>query len=111
MGAYDNCIILIPALQPDERMIQLICGVHNLGFNKIAITDDGSSMDRQQYFQEAKSMGAWVMHHSKKMGKGVALRSALRLADEKLESLIFILRLIVMVNTRRKILKKSQKNY
>lgn len=84
MGAYDNCIILIPALQPDERMIQLICGVHNLGFNKIAITDDGSSMDRQQYFQEAKSMGAWVMHHSKKMGKGVALRSALRLADEKI---------------------------
>lgn len=46
MGAYDNCIILIPALQPDERMIQLICGLHNLGFNKIAITDDGSSMDR-----------------------------------------------------------------
>lgn len=109
MGAYDNCIILIPALQPDERMIQLICGVHNLGFNKIAITDDGSSMDRQQYFQEAKSMGAWVMHHSKKMGKGVALRSALRLADEKLESLIFILRLIVMVNTRRKILEKVAK--
>lgn len=24
MGAYDNCIILIPALQPDERMIQLM---------------------------------------------------------------------------------------
>ena len=51
MGVYDNCIILIPALQPDERMIQLICGLHNLGFNKIAITDDGSSEDRQQYFQ------------------------------------------------------------
>lgn len=28
MGVYDNCIILIPALQPDERMIQLICGLH-----------------------------------------------------------------------------------
>lgn len=84
MEIYDNCIILIPALQPDERMIQLICGLHNLDFNKIAITDDGSSEDRQQYFQEAKSMGACVMHHSKKMGKGVALRSALRLADEKI---------------------------
>ena len=47
-------------------------------------------MDRQQYFQEAKSMGAWVMHHSKKMGKGVALRSALRLADEKIGESDFI---------------------
>ena len=84
MGAYDNCIILIPALQPDERMIQLICGVHNLGFNKIAITDDGSSDDRQKYFQEVEIMGVKVIHHSKKMGKGVALRSALRLADEKI---------------------------
>ena len=71
MGVYDNCIILIPALQPDERMIQLIHGLHNLGFNKIAITDDGSSEDRQQYFQEAKSMGACVMHHSKKMEKAL----------------------------------------
>ena len=80
MGAYDNCIILIPALQPDERMIQLICGLHNLGFNKIAITDDGSSDDRQKYFQEVEIMGVKVIHHSKKMGKGVALR----LADEKI---------------------------
>ena len=70
MGAYDNCIILIPALQPDERMIQLICGLHNLGFNKIAITDDGSSDDRQKYFQEVEIMGVKVIHHSKKMGKG-----------------------------------------
>lgn len=29
-------------------------------------------------------MGVKVIHHSKKMGKGVALRSALRLADEKI---------------------------
>lgn len=28
MGAYDNCIILIPALQPDERLIQMIHGLH-----------------------------------------------------------------------------------
>lgn len=69
MGIYDNCIILIPALQPDERMIQLICGLHDLEFNKISITDDGSSEDRQKYFQEVESMGALVMHHSKKKGK------------------------------------------
>lgn len=35
-------------------------------------------------FQEVEIMGVKVIHHSKKMGKGVALRSALRLADEKI---------------------------
>lgn len=80
MGAYDNCIILIPALQPDERLIQMIHGLHERGFHKIAVTDDGSSDDRQKYFQEVEIMGVKVIHHSKKMGKGVALR----LADEKI---------------------------
>lgn len=79
MGAYDNCIILIPALQPDERLTQMIHGLHERGFHKIAVMDDGSSDDRQKYFQEVEIMGVKVIHHSKKMGKGVALR----LADEK----------------------------
>lgn len=80
MGAYDNCIILIPALQPDERLTQMIHGLHERGFHKIAVMDDGSSDDRQKYFQEVEIMGVKVIHHSKKMGKGVALR----LADEKI---------------------------
>lgn len=45
MGAYDNCIILIPALQPNERLTQMIHGLHELGFHKIAVMDDGSSDD------------------------------------------------------------------
>lgn len=73
MGAYDNCIILIPALQPDERLTQMIHGLHERGFHKIAVMDDGSSDDRQKYFQEVEIMGVKVIHHSKKMGKGVAL--------------------------------------
>ena len=43
MGAYDNCIILIPALQTDEHLIQMIYGLHERGFHKIAVTGDGSS--------------------------------------------------------------------
>lgn len=45
MGAYDNCIILIPALQSDERLTQMIHGLHERGFHKIAVMDDGSSDD------------------------------------------------------------------
>ena len=51
MGAYDNCIILIPALQPDERLTQMIHGLHERGFHKIAVMDDGSSDDRRSDLQ------------------------------------------------------------
>lgn len=67
-------------IQPDERLTQMIHGLHERGFHKIAVMDDGSSDDRQKYFQEVEIMGVKVIHHSKKMGKGVALR----LADEKI---------------------------
>lgn len=36
---------LIPALQPDERLTQMIHGLHERGFHKIAVMDDGSSDD------------------------------------------------------------------
>ena len=52
MGAYDNCIILIPALQSDERLTQMIHGLHERGFHKIAVMDDESSDDRQKYFKK-----------------------------------------------------------
>lgn len=71
---------ILTALQPDERLTQMIHGLHERGFHKIAVMDDGSSDDRQKYFQEVEIMGVKVIHHSKKMGKGVALR----LADEKI---------------------------
>lgn len=69
MGAYDNCIILIPALQPDERLTQMIHGLHERGFHKIAVMDDGSSDDRQKYFQEVEIMGVKVIQSFKKNGK------------------------------------------
>lgn len=37
MGAYDNCIILIPTLQSDERLIQMIHGLHERFFIKLLL--------------------------------------------------------------------------
>lgn len=81
---YDNFIILIPALDPDESMIQLICGLYARGFYRIVLADDGSSEESQSYFQKAEALGVKVTHHTKTMGKGVALRSALETADKVL---------------------------
>ena len=106
MGVYDNCIILIPALQPDERLIQMIHGLHERGFHKIAVTDDGSSDDRQKYFQEVEIMGVKVIHHSKKMGKGVALR----LADEKIGGSDFYITADCDGQYSSEDIEKSQKN-
>ena len=48
----------------------MIHGLHERGFHKIAVMDDGSSDDRQKYFQEVEIMGVKVIHHSKKWEKG-----------------------------------------
>ena len=48
----------------------MIHGLYERGFHKIAVTDDGSSDDRQKYFQEVEIMGVKVIHHSKKWEKG-----------------------------------------
>lgn len=105
-GAYDNCIILIPTLQSDERLIQMIHGLHERVFYKIAVTDDGSSDDRQKYFQEAEIMSVKVIHHSKKMGKGVALR----LADEKIGGSDFYITADCDGQYSSEDIEKSQKN-
>lgn len=55
----------------------MIHGLYERGFHKIAVTDDGSSDDRQKYFQEVEIMGVKVIHHSKKMGKGGSFKKCI----------------------------------
>lgn len=79
---YDNFVILIPALNPDERLVELIRGLCDRGFYRIFVTDDGSSDENRRYFEEAQWLGAKVIRHEKTLGKGVSLRSALEGADK-----------------------------
>ena len=69
----DNKYALIPAYEPDGRMLELIEDAVAEGF-QVIVVDDGSSDECQQYFKQAEYL-ATVLHHSANRGKGTALRT------------------------------------
>lgn len=66
-------IALIPAYEPDDRLITLLKELENTAFDAIVI-DDGSGWKYQEIFDKAKSY-ATVLSYEKNRGKGAALKS------------------------------------
>ncbi len=73
-----NTVILIPALNPDEKMCKLISDLKSAGFRNIVCIDDGSAPEYKHYFQEARdSYGCDLLTHIVNMGKGRAMKTGL----------------------------------
>lgn len=75
-----NYSILIPALNPDQKLIMLIKDLITKAhpFNSILIVDDGSDEGSQDIFQQIKQLNnpkIHVQHHIKNLGKGAALKT------------------------------------
>ena len=73
-----NCTaIVLPSLNPDEKFSNVVNGLLEKGFEHIVIVDDGSTEDRQHYFEAAESHSQCkVLHHGVNKGKGRALKTA-----------------------------------
>ncbi|MCR5650934.1 MAG: bifunctional glycosyltransferase family 2/GtrA family protein [Lachnospiraceae bacterium] len=69
--------ILIPSLNPDEKMIRLIENLKNGGFCHIICVDDGSGSEYGHYFEEAEKLGCDVLRHCVNMGKGRGIKTGL----------------------------------
>lgn len=69
----DKKYALIPAYEPDGRMLELIEDAVAEGF-QVIVVDDGSSDECQQYFKQAEYL-ATVLHHFENKGKGAALKT------------------------------------
>ncbi|PWK52310.1 glycosyl transferase family 2 [Actinoplanes xinjiangensis] len=65
-------IVLIPAYQPDQRLVRL---VSRLGGHRILIVDDGSGGSYRHVFEEARQAGADVITLAGNRGKGFALKT------------------------------------
>lgn len=68
--------IIIPALNPDDKLIKYIEELIDNGFSCIIVIDDGSSQntyifEQLEYFRECR-----IIHHAVNMGKGRALKDA-----------------------------------
>ena len=76
LSAVMNTAILIPALEPDERLPDYVRALSESGFSRIVVVDDGSGPDYQPVFQEVSSVERTiVLHHEVNRGKGVALKT------------------------------------
>lgn len=76
MTEFQNVTVVIPSLDPDERLPEVIRGVREQGFTDILLVDDGSAPENQHYFDEAEQTGCTVIRHSQNFGKGRALKTA-----------------------------------
>lgn len=74
-----KAVILIPSLEPDERLPAYITQLLARGFQQIVVVDDGSSAAAQPIFDAlAATPGCHVAHHDVNHGKGVALKTGYR---------------------------------
>ena len=72
-----NVSVIVPSLNPDEKLISVVEGLISAGFSDIILVNDGSSSDRLHYFEDAaKHPECTVLTHDINRGKGAALKTA-----------------------------------
>lgn len=68
-------VILIPAFEPDERLLELIKQLQMQQLTRILLIDDGSELEYRPIFELAEASGCRVLRHEKNRGKGCALKT------------------------------------
>ena len=69
--------VVIPSLEPDDRLPPYARALLNAGFGRILVVDDGSGDAYQSVFQAVEDIpGCTVLHHPVNRGKGEALKTA-----------------------------------
>ncbi len=77
MGYKEEVAIVIAALDPDERMVELVDSLHENGFKRIILVDDGSAIKNRVFFKTCKERyGCKLIRHVVNFGKGIAIKSA-----------------------------------
>ncbi len=73
----EKIIILIPSLDPDEKLLEMLKSLRERGFSHIVCVDDGSSGPHGGIFRKAEEAGAIVLTHCINLGKGRALKTGI----------------------------------
>lgn len=79
MKQKNNVSIIIPSLNPDEKLMNVVKGLEAVGFDDIIIVDDGSSPEFKSNFPAcAEHSSCTVLVHDVNKGKGAALKTAFK---------------------------------
>lgn len=77
MNICDKVTVIIPSLNPDEKLIEVVKGVLSVGFTDIILINDGSKPECVKYFDMASELsGCTVLTHDINRGKGAGLKTA-----------------------------------
>ena len=52
-----NATVIIPSLNPDEKIVSTVQSLIDEGFDDIVLVDDGSKEEYKHRFEEAKALG------------------------------------------------------
>ena len=86
--AAEQAVILIPSLEPDDRLPAYIKKLKEGGFAHIVVIDDGSGETYRPIFDEAEAVeNTVVLRHEVNRGKGVALKTGYRYIMENLQDI------------------------
>ncbi len=72
--------VVLPSLDPDEKLIAVVDGLLEYGFSDIILVNDGSKQENLHYFYDlaAQHPEITLLHHEINKGKGAALKNAFR---------------------------------
>lgn len=77
MNYLNEIAIIIPSLDPDEKLLNLLSKLKATGFSNLILINDGSSNKYRNYYEIAKDKyNCIVLTHSVNLGKGRALKNA-----------------------------------
>lgn len=88
----DMIPIIIPSLEPDERLISTIKELYRGGVGPIVVIDDGSGSAYSYYFEEIQNKyGVVLLRHETNRGKGRALKTAFEYCLDHYQDLIGVI--------------------
>lgn len=73
----DKISVIVPSYQPDEKLLEVVRGLVESGFQDIILVDDGGGVTYAPLFERAALFpGVTVLTHPENRGKGCALKTA-----------------------------------
>ena len=87
MKYFENISVLIPALNPDNKLVDLVKELNRIGLANIVVIDDGSESSSHAVFDEVQTYQAQVYHHRINQGKGAALKTGIELYNAGIATL------------------------
>ena len=78
MNDLSSVSVVLPSLDPDEKLTTVIDGLLLYGFQDIILVNDGSKPENLHYFEDAARLHPEIhlLHHPVNRGKGAALKTA-----------------------------------